>query len=865
MTLERTSIRTLLLALTVSVALPLLALWGFAQVGEVRAERSRAHAALMGQADVAALAIAQFLEDSERILVGLSRDPRIRSLDPAACGRPHLPEYQNLLTPTYSNVFTWRIGEGIVCSALGAPDPAPGDQNPPWVEGAEGEEGFRVGPVQEEDRAGRRVTVLSYPVIGFQGQREGLVLLSVDLVTIETILEKMGPGKEGVIMVTEGGGRVVARSRDPGQDPGATPPTPGAGSEDGPPFAQRGTIRAGTLEGGDALFGFTRIPGTDWFAWAGMPRRTAYGPLWERWFLSGLLALAALGVAVGMGRWILGRITAPLAILASETAAARGEESAPLSIQGPREVARVAERFNEAWESRAQAEEELRRSIERIRSLVENAVTGIYVSTEGGRFLEVNQAMVDLLGYDSREELLSTPVSALYDSVRQRLEYLADHGRKDFFRGVEVLWKRKDGTPITVRLFGRRFENADGEASWEVIVEDVTALRNLQEQYLQAQKMEALGRLAGGVAHDFNNLLTVVQGQADLILEDPRVGEDLRAEIREISDAAIRGAELNRQLLAFGRRAGERREALDLNKVLRGFELMIRRISGEEISTELALSPELGWILGDRGQLEQVVMNLVVNARDAMPRGGSLQIETYNTELSDEEAAAYPPATPGPHVVLAVSDTGTGIGANVLPNIFEPFFSTKPETKGSGLGLSTVYGIVTALGGHARVESALGRGTTFRLFFPRRDARPATETPLPEGSAPRTGSGLILLAEDEGPVRRLTTRILERAGYEVLSAADGKEALRLARGLTTPLDLLLSDVVMPEIRGPELAGILAREGRVRRAVLFSGYPEGLREAGLRGLETWELIPKPFTSGELLAAVARALEGQEGPR
>jgi CheY-like chemotaxis protein len=245
-----------------------------------------------------------------------------------------------------------------------------------------------------------------------------------------------------------------------------------------------------------------------------------------------------------------------------------------------------------------------------------------------------------------------------------------------------------------------------------------------------------------------------------------------------------------------------------------------------------------------------------------MPRGGTLRIQTSNVDVSMEDAAAYPPATPGPHVVLSVSDTGTGIPPEVLPNIFEPFFTTKPETKGTGLGLATVYGIVTDGGGHIRLESRLGVGTSFQLFFPAQGVRPQEERVSATTTVSRTGSGRILLAEDENAVRRLTSRILERAGYEVLQASDGREALELARGLERPVDLLLSDVVMPEIRGPELAEILGSEGRVQRVVLFSGYPEGLRDAGLRGLKKWELISKPFSSTELLAAVGRAMEHEE---
>jgi PAS domain S-box-containing protein len=854
---HRTSIRTYVTIFAASVAIPLLGLLGVSKVREFDLRVERENRELLSQAEGAALGIAQFLRDSERLLRGLAEDPHLKSLSPEDCD-VHLVELSPLFLPVFTNLLTVDSAGVPVCSVV--PQPPVDSSGPPgaWFEGAWRAEEFYISPVLTGRASGRQAAALAFPLRDPEGQRVGLVALGLDLIHFEEFLVRMNPEESGIITLFDLDGKVVARSRDSDRYVGTVSEVFLSDFAEVVRLQGRGTSEASAFEGPVYVWGWVRIPDTEWVVFAGLPKDAVYGPLYARFIRSGLVALLVLGFAFVLGRNLYRRITTPLAELVTQTAAAKPGDPAPLEVRGPDEIAQVATRFNQAWESWARAEEERRRSVERIRSLVENAVTGIYVSTEGGRFLEVNQAMVDLLGYDSREELLSTPVSGLYDSVRERQEYLADHGRKDFFRGVEVLWRKKDGTPIRVRLFGRRFRNFDGETSWEVIVEDVTRFRSLQDQYLQSQKMEALGRLAGGVAHDFNNLLTVVQGQADLILEDPLVGEDLKAQIQEISDAATRGGKLNRQLLAFGRRAGERKETLDLNKVLRGFELMIRRATGEEIPTELYLSPELGWILGDRGQLEQVVMNLVVNARDAMPRGGNLHIETYNTEVSDEEAAAYPPAAPGPHVVLAVSDTGTGIGPDVLPNIFEPFFSTKPETKGTGLGLSTVYGIVTELGGHIRVESTLGRGTTFRLFFPLQEARPAEETKGPEGTAPRTGSGLILLAEDEGAVRRLTTRILERAGYEVLSVADGREALEVARGLTVPLDLLLSDVVMPEIRGPELAEILAKEGRVRRAVFFSGYPEGLREAGLRGLDAWELIPKPFSSGDLLSAVARVL-------
>jgi CheY-like chemotaxis protein len=253
-------------------------------------------------------------------------------------------------------------------------------------------------------------------------------------------------------------------------------------------------------------------------------------------------------------------------------------------------------------------------------------------------------------------------------------------------------------------------------------------------------------------------------------------------------------------------------------------------------------------------------MNLVVNARDAMPRAGNLMVETYHTEITEEDRAHYPQATLGPNVVLAVSDSGVGIDPEILPSIFEPFFTTKAEAEGTGLGLATVYGIVTDSGGHLRVESALGQGTTFRVFFPAEAQAETALEPTRSESLPTSGSGVILLAEDEEAVAKLTRQILERAGYEVLPASDGQVALDMARNREGPIHLLLSDVVMPELRGPELAQILAREGRVDRAVLISGYAEGMRETSLGELAAWELIPKPFKAAQLLEAIERVLEG-----
>ncbi|MFC1574516.1 ATP-binding protein [Gemmatimonadota bacterium] len=856
---SRRSIRRLLVVLLASLVIPLLGLLAYGRYREIRVEFRRAQEGLAAQADMVSMGIRQFLNDSERILEALARDPRLGSMDPGDCPS-YFQDLEPLFIPTYTNLFTWAPDGVTVCSVLpGAPAP-PSGVEPPGLEAARAAKGFHVGQVHQGTVSGRWTTALTYPIPGEEGGQAGLVILSVDLLRFQEILAKLQPPGGGIISVVErDGGTVVARSQDSDAWVGKISPATDAETSDSPLTSDRGFSSARTFEGVPYLWGFVHVPGTEWMVFAGLPRADIYGPIWDQWLQASLWALAILGLTVLLGILVHRRIVQPLTQLVAEISRAGTVHSAPLEIQGPEEIALVARRFNEIWAARGEAEQARQRADERILSLVENAVAGIYVSTESGRFLEVNQAMVDLLGYESRGELLATPVSALYKSEEDRLAVLKEYGGRDAFQGLQIVWRRKDGASVRARLFGRRVPTPEGEAAWEVVVDDITELSNLQEQYLQAQKMEALGRLAGGISHDFNNLLTVVQGQADLLLEDPRVGEDLKAQLREIYDAALRGGALNRQLLAFGRRTTVQETTLDLNGILRGFEIMLRRAAGEEIRLQLTLTPDLAGIRGNRSQLEQVIMNLVVNARDAMPRGGDLLIETQNTHLSEEEAQRYPEARPGPQVVVAISDTGAGIDPEILPHIFEPFFTTKPESKGTGLGLATVYGIVVGSGGHLRVESERGKGTTFRAFFPAQASADGEEMARQEGTIPRSGSGVILLAEDEEAVGRLTTRILERAGYQVLSAKNGPEALELALNREGPIHLLLSDVVMPGLRGPELAEALAREGRVRRAVFISGYAEGMTEAGPEGLDAWELVSKPFKAAELLNAVERVLK------
>jgi hypothetical protein len=504
-------------------------------------------------------------------------------------------------------------------------------------------------------------------------------------------------------------------------------------------------------------------------------------------------------------------------------------------------------------------EEALRRSEARYRSLVQSAAYSIFRSSLDGKFLDVNPALVSMLGYESAEEVLALdPKSDVFlhpqEQVRLAEEYERS-GRVD----VELKWKRKDGKAITVRLSGREVSHEKGERVLEIIAEDVTERRALEEQVRQSQKMEAVGRLAGGVAHDFNNLMAVISGYTEVLLKELDQQNPLRTNVEAIRAATDRAAALTQQLLAFGRKQKLELKTINLNSVLHEVERLLGPLLGENVHLVTRPEPNLGLSKADTGQIAQVIMNLAVNARDAMPTGGSLIIETANVELDDPYRRDHFTPTPGPYVMLAISDTGSGMDPETKSRIFEPFFTTKEKGKGTGLGLSTVYGIVKQSGGHIFVYSEVGRGTTFKIYFPR------LEEPT-NGSAKHTsnnsrwcGSENVLLVEDEESVRELVLTTLKRHGYTVLEASNGDEALDLVQQSTQPIHMMISDVVMPGLGGRELARKLAALHPEMKVLFVSGYTQdavqhhGVLDAGATFLQ------KPFTLDALARKVREVLD------
>lgn len=496
--------------------------------------------------------------------------------------------------------------------------------------------------------------------------------------------------------------------------------------------------------------------------------------------------------------------------------------------------------FNAALRS---AQGGMRRSESNFRSLVTNAPYGICRCDSAGVLLNVNPAMVKILGYASGSELEGGNLANSY-ADSQHWFILADQLRsRGQFQGVMAEWLRKDGSSVEVRLSGRAIPSEENTAFFELFIEDVTERRALEQQLRQAQKMEAVGRLAGGIAHDFNNLLTVISGYCEFLLERMTAERSFRAPVQEIANAAERATSLTRQLLAFSRKQMLAPKLLDLNAIVTENLRMLTRMIGEDIQLVMVPGADIGAVRADPGQIEQLIMNLAVNARDAMPHGGRLTIETANVLLDEEHARLQLPIVPGEYVMLAISDTGVGMDEQTKARIFEPFFTTK-GAKGTGLGLSTVYGIVEQSGGQIVVHSEPGKGTSFKVYLPRVSATAQTVAAKPVlGSESEHGQETILLVEDEPNVRLLTREYLQRQGYTVLEAASGAAAIEIVMAYARPIHVLLTDVIMPEMNGRQLANRISSLRPDIKVLYMSGYAEDV--VGDKLDEEITLLQKPF--------------------
>jgi hypothetical protein len=500
---------------------------------------------------------------------------------------------------------------------------------------------------------------------------------------------------------------------------------------------------------------------------------------------------------------------------------------------------------------RDKSERELRQSEEQYASIVRGAPYGIYRSDEDGRILMANPAFVAMLGYESEAEVLKLNIeNDIYLNPKDRAVILNQLDEQKLFPLPEVKCRRKDGHTIIVRLEGRKLDTTtDGTSRYEIFAQDITERRVLEQQFQQAQKMEAIGRLAGGVAHDFNNLLMIIRGCAELLDHHKADPQRIGGYIKQIHDATSIAASVVQQLMAFSRKQVPEKRALDFNAVLRDLRKMLPRLLGEDVQIVFTPGQSLERVAADRAQIEQIILNLAVNARDAMPDGGKLELSTSNVFLSTPQTEGGGVELPaGNYVLLSVADTGTGMEQEVKSHIFEPFFTTKERGKGTGLGLATVYGIVKENHGFIVIDSELGKGSEFKIYFPVNAM--AKEAPATKSvSAPAGGSETILLVEDEEALREITCEYLQSRGYNVLSANSGMQALEICRAHEAPIDILMTDIIMPGIQGPELVKAALDMRPHMHVIYVSGYTD-------RGLEIASketnvvLLRKPYSLADL---------------
>lgn len=515
---------------------------------------------------------------------------------------------------------------------------------------------------------------------------------------------------------------------------------------------------------------------------------------------------------------------------------------------------------------RVRAEEALRQAEKKYRSIFENSIEGIFRSNVEGRFIAINPALVKMLGYESADEIIENHTITArqhYVDPDKRMELKKILEKSDLAMGFECEFYRKNQSKLWTKSNIRVIKDENGTPLYyEGSVEDITDRKSLEEQLRQSQKLEAIGQLAGGIAHDFNNLLTAITGYSFLSLQKLHEEDPLYHNISEVQKAADRATSLTRQLLAFSRKQILQPKVLNLNTVVTDIDKMLYRLIGEDIGLLSILEPDLGTIKADPGQIEQVIVNLAVNARDAMPDGGKLTIETANVYLGEDYVSHHISVKPGNYVMLAISDTGHGMDEETQLRIFEPFFTTKDLGRGTGLGLSTVYGIVTQSGGSIWVYSEIGKGTTFKVYLPRVDeeANEIGRTTADKQEMPK-GIETVLLVEDDESVRELAKMVLDGNGYNVLEAESGNVALLICEGYEETIHLLLTDVVMPEMSGLELAKQLETMHPEMRVLYMSGYTDNaIIHHGILS-EGTNYIQKPFLPSALAKKIREVLDAE----
>jgi hypothetical protein len=840
-------LRTYFAGLIVLIAAAALAGVFYARHESEQNARSQA----LEEAEFAARSAAKLTGEGVTILQsalnGLTTDPQIPALlaHPAGC------------TLSWGQVGAFPSGHldivrpdgAVACTSSRAKPAGKGTSyaGQEWLTAA-GKAPQILGPVRDPI-TGRQVLVLTAPLTG------GVAVALVDLDPVGRSLDMQlaGPKDLRYVITTRNNRIVLARSNGPSRYVGhsivGTAFFRGVGTKEHP-----------DLDGTTRLFSQAAVPGLGWNVFAGVDQSVALASASRLFDRELILILVALAILLAASAVVQRRIARPIQRL-SASVRRGGTDGRAVVAGAPAEVVDLAGSFDELLSSLRSTEQEASAVADNYRELFHSHPQPMWIyDPDTLEIFEVNSSAVEHYGY-SREDFLGMTIKDLRppDDVPALLESVASAG----FRDDSGPWRhvKRDGTVIEVEIASHVVEFR-GRTGRLIVAGDVTERQRIRRQLGQVQRLESLGQLAGGVAHDFNNLLGVILNYATFVQEELRDldgerWESARADLTQIEQAARRATDLTHQLLAFARREVIHPDVISLNESVRSTRQLLRRSLGEHIVLSTELEDDLWPVLADPGQMEQILVNLAVNARDAMPGGGRLVIETGNVDVDESYAGGRPGLEPGRYVRLRVSDDGTGMDQGTLERALEPFFTTKPKGEGTGLGLATIYGIVTQAGGYLRLYSETGFGTTVTVMLPATTEQAERPTTAREPDPAGRGE-VVLVVEDEDGIREVARRVLERRGYEVLTAPSGPEALELLGGYEGAVDLLITDVIMPRMMGHELADKIAALRPSTRIMYMSGYAQPLVGSAQGVPAETILIEKPFTEHTLLVKVREAL-------
>ncbi|MFQ5537357.1 MAG: ATP-binding protein [Gemmatimonadota bacterium] len=863
MRLAQLSIRARVILLVLVVVLPFTAFQALVGVTAYREAIRGAEDDVLAAAGAVAASLRVLLEIAEGSTTHLAETRGRQFLRDPGCAR----ELQGLRDATrfFSDLIVVDREGMVVCTAAADRRGPGGPWSRSWFRRVRDSKRFAVGRPARDPVSHEWVVVVGAPILDEGGAFLGAVAGTMSLMDLRAFLPGWSPAPNELVTITTADGVVIARSADPEEWVGRALPTRTVD------VTRRGSAEFIThtrdASGLERLWGRVDLPGVGWRVYDGLPEARVVGPLRRRLTKDLGMMFLALLASLAAAAFLLRGVSRSLNFMLDSVRAVRAGRSTPLPADTPREIREVVTHLNRAWDELRQAEEKERVARTRIQNILDNAVFGIYVSTADGRFLQVNQTLVNMLGYDSAEELMAAGPVALYPDPEVRKHLIETWQDSSRIENLEVQWRTKDGRTLTVRLDGRSFLTGDGQRVYEVIVADVTDQKVLEDIARHQQKMEAVGRLAGGIAHEFNNLLTVLGVNVEFIREALGSSGEVPTEIQEISEALDRARRLTRKLLAFSRKDVTHPREIDLNEVVTGLKGMVTRVLGETVRLETDLAAAPGRILMDPGHIEQIILNLVINARDAFGTAhGRVTIRTGTRAAffrAGEEAVSAPPRW---YTVLTVEDNGPGMEPALQKLVFEPFFTTKPPGSGTGLGLSTVYGIVQDAGGHLRLHSTPGVGTTFEIWLPvagvdeddEHVAEPeGEENPVSDGG--REAATLLVASSNEA-LRTLLGTTLEAAGFAVISAEGAREALDAFWRFPEGMDLLIADTDLPAVSGLPLAARLRAEDPDIAVLYVSDrpLPGNLRSGPAAG----ELLLTPFSRARLLEAVREILSRAE---